>query len=150
MTAAIDPPAAAGARRYGGFWRRLSASALDAVLVHTGVVAVFGLITDWIDAPRGPFGTRFLVELVVAWLYYAALECSPARGTLGKLALDMRVEAEEGGRLSFGRASMRHWAKLLSGPGTLGFGFLAVAFDKKKRGLHDRVARAVVVRTARA
>jgi len=66
--------------------------------------------------------------------------------TLGKLALDMRVTDVEGRRVSFGRASMRHWAKLLSGIGTLGFGFLAIVFSRRKQGLHDRIAQCLVVR----
>jgi uncharacterized RDD family membrane protein YckC len=144
---AVAPPAGAPAPRYGGFWRRTTAVAFDAILVNTGVDVVMRLVDDWVEPPRGIFGLQFFVKLLVAWLYYAACESSPAGATLGKLALRMRVIAEDSGRLSFGRASVRHWAKLLSGVGTLGFGYLAAAFDRRKQALHDRLARSLVVRT---
>ena len=141
------PESGAPAPRYGGFWRRTTALAFDGILINTGVDLVMRLVDDWVEPPRGIFGLQFFVKLVVAWLYYAALESSPAGATLGKLALGMRVVREDGGRLSFGAATMRHWGKLLSGIGTLGFGYLAAAFDRRKQALHDRLAGSLVVRT---
>jgi uncharacterized RDD family membrane protein YckC len=51
-----------------------------------------------------------------------------------------------GARLSFLRATGRHFAKYISAI-IAGIGFLMVAFTKRKRGLHDMIAGTMVIRT---
>ena len=131
---------------YGGFWRRLTAAAADAVLINVLVDAVMDAMSAWVEPPRGLFGLRTGIKLVVAWIYVAGMESSPLQGSIGKLALGLRVTDLEGRRISFGRATLRHWSKLLSGPFTLGLGYLMIAFVQKKQGLHDRIAGCLVVR----
>ena len=60
----------------------------------------------------GPAGT--LMGLVVAWLYFVPLESSRLEASLGKRLLGLRVTDLEGRRLSFLRATGRHFGKLLS------------------------------------
>jgi uncharacterized RDD family membrane protein YckC len=132
--------------RYGGFWRRLTAAAADAVLINVLVDAVMDTASAWGEPPRGIFGLRTGIKLLVAWLYVAGMECSPLQGSIGKLALGLRVTDLQGARVSFGRATLRHWSKLLSGPFTLGLGYLMIAFTRRKQGLHDRIANCLVVR----
>jgi uncharacterized RDD family membrane protein YckC len=131
---------------YGGFWRRFTAAAADAVLINVLVDAVLDGVRAWAEPPRGVFGLRTGVKLVVAWLYVAGMECSPLQASIGKLALGLRVTDLQGGRVSFGRATLRHWSKLLSGPFTLGLGYLMIAFSRRKQALHDRIAGCLVVR----
>jgi uncharacterized RDD family membrane protein YckC len=83
---------------------------------------------------------------VVIWLYFAGLESSSKQATLGKMALRLAVTDLNGGQLSFGRASVRFWAKILSAL-PLGIGFLMTLVGEKKQGLHDVIAGSVVVRT---
>jgi len=85
------------------------------------------------------------VSLVIGWIYSAGLESSVKQATLGKMALGMRVTDLAGRRISFGRATGRHFAKILSVL-ILGIGFLMVAFSEKKQGLHDKVAETLVMR----
>ena len=66
------------------------------------------------------------------------------QGTAGKLALGIKVTDMSGARVSFGRATGRHFAKIISGF-ILGIGFLMVAFTKRKQGLHDLVAGCLVL-----
>lgn len=85
----------------------------------------------------------FIVILVGYWLYFAAMESSPLEATVGKITLRLRVTDLNGGRISFGRASARHFSKIVS-LGTL-LGFLAAIFTKRRQALHDVLAKTVVV-----
>ncbi|RFU83393.1 RDD family protein [Streptomyces triticagri] len=58
--------------------------------------------------------------------------------TPGKRLLGLRVVAEDGGRLSFGRVVVRSVLLCLAIP--------ALVWDRDTRGLHDRLARAIQVR----
>ena len=77
------------------------------------------------------------------WLYFALMESSTRQATLGKMALDMKVTDDEGNRISFGRATGRYFAKILSALILL-IGFIMVAFTDRKRGLHDMIAGTLV------
>tara|TARA_B100001245_G_C22536040_1_gene269160 strand:- start:219 stop:485 length:267 start_codon:yes stop_codon:yes gene_type:complete len=83
-------------------------------------------------------------SLIYWWIYFAVMESSPTQGTLGKMAIGIKVTDLEGSRISFGRASGRHFGKLISGL-ILQMGFVMVAFTKKKQGLHDKMASCLVV-----
>jgi uncharacterized RDD family membrane protein YckC len=86
-----------------------------------------------------------LVGVVLGWLYYALLESSPWQGTLGKKALNLAVTDLEGRRISFLRATGRHFAKLLSWF-TLAIGFILAGLTAKKQALHDIIADCLVIR----
>jgi len=53
----------------------------------------------------------------------------------------------DGNRIGFGRATGRHFAKIISGIILL-IGYLMVAFTQKKQGLHDMMAGCLVVNKA--
>jgi uncharacterized RDD family membrane protein YckC len=89
-----------------------------------------------------------LVGIVVWWLYVATSESSSAQSTLGKRALRLRVTDMAGRRISFGRATGRNFAKVLSAL-TLLVGFVMAAFTSRRQALHDLVAETVVLRDVR-
>jgi uncharacterized RDD family membrane protein YckC len=60
----------------------------------------------------------------------------------------LRVTDVYGRRISFGRASGRCFAKILSALPFYG-GFIAVAFTEKNQGFHDMIAGTLVVRACR-
>ena len=83
--------------------------------------------------------------LIIRWCYYAGMESSALQGTIGKLALGLYVTDLEGKRIDFGRATGRHFGKILSGL-TLYFGYLTAGFTAKKQGLHDYMSNCLVLR----
>ena len=87
-----------------------------------------------------------LMWVVAQWLYHACLESSSAQATIGQRAVHLTVTDGSGQRISFGRASGRFFASLLSGV-ILGIGYLMVAFTQRKQGLHDMVSGCVVLRS---
>jgi uncharacterized RDD family membrane protein YckC len=164
----VDADAGAAARgkvAYAGFWLRLVAFLIDQlVLAIPGflalviAVAFFGLQLPGPDAdlteiadltemptPRGVFLATEGVLLAINWLYFALMESSSWRGTLGKRALGVAVTDLNGKRITFGRASGRFFGKLLSMM-TLGVGYVMAAVTDKKQALHDVLAKCLVVR----
>jgi uncharacterized RDD family membrane protein YckC len=161
---ATAPPAyavASPAVKYGGFWLRFVAFIIDAIVL--GVIGFIVTIPFMASLPFGammrgrpmgpeelaPFvgaiGRVALIRFVINWLYFALLQSSAWQATLGKKALGMEVTDLQGNRISFGRASGRFFAKILSAM-ILFIGFFMIGFTEKKQGLHDMLAGTLVVR----
>lgn len=85
-----------------------------------------------------------LLSFVVPWLYSALQESSPAQATLGKRAMGIKVTDLYGNRISFMRATGRHFGKLLS-LATLFIGYLMQQFTSRRQALHDIMAGCLVV-----
>jgi uncharacterized RDD family membrane protein YckC len=146
------------ATRYGGFWVRLVAFVIDAFAVGIVTVPASAMIAVAIGVAGGAVGmptmgvhlVRFIVGSVfsalVNWIYEASLESSSYQATLGKMALGLKVTDLEGRRISFSRATGRHFAKLLSGM-TLLIGYILAGFTARKQALHDMIAGTLVVRS---
>jgi len=148
-----QPPVA-----YAGFWLRVVAYIIDAIILGmAGVVAFFPLFRANIHAfttqnpwevytsmSRPLFAIR-LLALMLGWIYYASMESSSWQATLGKKILGLRVTDLAGNRISFSRASGRFFGKILSGM-ILGIGFLMAGFTARKQALHDILAGCLVLR----
>jgi uncharacterized RDD family membrane protein YckC len=133
---AVMGPDAGITSRYGGFWKRVAAAILDFVLLSVGS----GILVGIANIAGG------LVSLALPWIYEAYMLSSPKQATLGKMALGLIATDTKGRRLTFARATGRHFAKYLSAM-ILGIGFIMVAFTAKKQGLHDLLADTLVVET---
>jgi uncharacterized RDD family membrane protein YckC len=120
---------------FGGFWIRVLASSIDSlitVMLFVAALAKFRLI-------------GLLVAFGLLLLYGPVMESSPCQATVGKLLCRLAVIDKNGRRISFRRAVGRRLAKILSGI-TFSFGYLLVAIDGQKRGLHDLIAGTFVIR----
>ena len=134
--------------RYGGFWLRVVAYLIDAIILNIVLwllTVITGLRLISYTATNHLEPLPILAPLVVNWLYFALMESSERGATLGKMALGLRVVTEHGQRLSFANATGRYFAKFISAL-ILGIGFLMVAFTERKRGLHDMIAGTLVVK----
>lgn len=132
--------------QYADFGKRFLAALLDGVIVTIisfliGIVVgiVLSVINSDVLASLGN-----LVGIVIGWLYYAKQESSPKQATIGKDALGIVVTDLEGKRISFTKATVRHFSKILSGLILL-IGYIMAAFTEKKQGLHDMIAGTLVV-----
>ena len=79
----------------------------------------------------------------VNWLYEALMESSSHQATLGKMIFGLKVTDLEGNRISFARATGRHFAKYASAM-ILGIGFIMAGFTERKQALHDMLAGTLV------
>ncbi len=136
-------------REYAGFWKRFLAYILDGVILY-----IFGSVIGFIigiaygSASGTAEGSRvvgFFLGLILGWLYFALMESSRQRATLGKQALGIIVTDLNGNRISFGRATARHFSKFISGA-ILCIGFIMAGFTEKKQALHDMIAGCLVVK----
>ena len=144
---------------YGGFWRRFVAFLIDTIVLNIvfyiimaiigfGGPAQFMQIDANGEAALGTGYWTFLgISLVLQWLYFAILESSEWQGTLGKRALGMSVTDLDGRRISFGRATGRYFAKIISGLILL-IGYLMIAFTERKQGLHDMIASTLIFKAS--
>ena len=89
------------------------------------------------------FAMIFFVGL--QWLYFAGMESSERQATFGKSLMSLRVANTEGQRLSFGHATGRFFAKIISGMIPLGIGYIMAAFTEKRQALHDMIAGTLVL-----
>jgi len=137
---------------YGGFWRRVAAYILDGILLGIvgaviGGVAGVMMMSGAIDPNElGPQLMLNFLGVSLNVLYNATMESSGTQATLGKMAMGMKVTNLYGQRITFINALGRELAKILSGL-ILGIGYIMAAFDERKQGLHDKIAKTLVLRT---
>jgi len=122
--------------RYAGFWIRFLAAIVDMVCLLPASLIYVLLKED-------NYGYAFLFSLVAGWLYGALFESSSWQATPGKRLLGLRVTDLHGSRISFGRATGRHFGKYLSGF-IFGIGYLMVIWTERKQALHDKIAGTLV------
>jgi serine phosphatase RsbU (regulator of sigma subunit) len=82
--------------------------------------------------------------LIVPWIYSAIMESSAKQATLGKMALGIVVTDLEGKRISFIKATGRHFCKIISIL-SLFIGFFMAGFTKQKQALHDKLANCLLL-----
>nr|WP_294505316.1 RDD family protein [uncultured Rhodopila sp.] len=135
--------------RYAGFWWRFVAALVDSIIASICGMIIGGVIGFQMGAGGADVDSVQVVGgiagLVWNWLYFAMFESSSMRGTPGKRLLGIRVVDETGGRIGFGRATGRYFAKILSASILL-VGFMMAGWTRKKQALHDMVAGCLVVR----
>ena len=129
---------------YAGFWKRAAAALIDSfVLFIVGTVLglFFILMTG---SEEGLEAASNILGIIIGWLYFAFMESSEAQATFGKRALGLVVIDAHGKRISFYRASGRHFSKIVSAF-TFCIGFVMAGFTKKKQTLHDMMFDCLVV-----
>ncbi|MEK6756022.1 MAG: RDD family protein [Bacteroidota bacterium] len=149
--------------QYAGFWRRFVAYLIDSIILGVASFLVFipvlgllgiGIGAGAMEEPEAAAGLvmaamaayffSILVIAIAGWLYFALLESSNKMATLGKLAIGIKVTDMNGNRISFGRATGRYFAKILSGMIFM-IGYIMAGFTEKKQALHDMIASCLVV-----
>jgi len=163
--------AATGEVRYAGFWVRFAASIIDSILVSALVgpllMAAYGrgYFQPYIDFLRGSHVdllTRLLVlddamqqpmysgtanyliqyglpavAIVVFWI---ARQATPGKMVFGIRIADAATLQRPSVKQDIGRY-LAYFVSIV----VFGLGFLAVAFDKRKQGWHDKLAGTVVI-----
>lgn len=79
------------------------------------------------------------------WVYHAIMESSIKQATVGKMMLAIKVTDQNGQRIPFWKATVRHFGKILSTLVLL-VGFLMAGWTQKNQALHDKVAGCLVIR----
>lgn len=151
---------------YAGFWLRFVAYIIDDLIIGfvgflISLPFIGGIIFSAINMEHSQeiTGSSFmgiagivgsviglvLASIAVGWLYFALMESSKNQGTLGKMALNLKVTDMEGNQISFGRASGRYFGKILSSM-IMMIGYILAGITEQKQALHDILANCLVVR----
>jgi uncharacterized RDD family membrane protein YckC len=140
------------APKFAGFWIRTVAYLIDGFLIQLIYALLLGVgflgytsgsDTDALsDFSQILFETNFSflnILSTVIYLAYFTLFLGMRGQTPGKMICGLKVVRLDGSPLSYGQAAVRtvgYYLNLL----TLCIGFLWVAFDPRKQGLHDKIA----------
>ncbi len=136
----------------GGFWIRVAATVVDSILVSL-LQFVFGFLLALTTgagelAPRGETMMGLLTALLSAAIavFYYVFFTGYGGQTPGKMVVRIKVIRTDGTDIGYGRAFLREVpGKFISGI-LLGIGYLMVAFDRQKQGLHDKIADTYVIK----
>ena len=158
---------------YAGFWLRFVAYVIDVIILGCvqgilimPVLAIFGIgiaskaqdldssgFDPGNDAATMTLFASIMAAIVVIQivffilqvLYHSFMESSKFQGSIGKLALSIKVTDMNGDKLEFGKALVRNLGKVVS-QYTIFIGYIIAAFTDKKQALHDLIASTLVVK----
>jgi len=135
--------------RYGGFWIRVAAYIIDAIIlgiIYAIIATALGVnFSDPNVAQNGRYQGASALNLVIAFIYFAGL-WTVMGGSLGQRILGMRiVDANSGAPIGFGKAALRALGLYISFLVCF-IGVIWVAFDARKQGWMDKIGGTVVVR----
>jgi len=165
----LDGTASEEAQEYSGFWVRLCARLLDSLFL--GIITVPLTVVNEVLAVRmlrgaaargamrledfpqlGTYLTLqavFVLVSVALAIAYEVFFVGRFAGTPGKLLLGVRVVRSDFSRVSYWRATVRVFGRMLSDM-TLYIGYLMVFFDPQRRALHDYIADTRVIKREQA
>jgi uncharacterized RDD family membrane protein YckC len=171
---AVSPHAGVGAIvyaanvTYAGFWLRFIAYIIDGFILGfatlvllvpffflMGGAAIISSLARAAGQRPNPAAIGSLiffaivlggVSIIGHWLYFAYLESGEKQGTWGKQILGLYVTDLAGNRVTFGRASGRFFAKIITGLIPLGIGYIMAGFTQRRQALHDMIASCLVLR----
>jgi uncharacterized RDD family membrane protein YckC len=156
------------ALEYAGFWLRLAAALIDFSVLVAGLYILYCVISQslfWIfpdihsvlngliDISDGApvsgsliwvMATAMLTFLVGGTIYCVATSATSGQ-TLGKMSVGIKIIRTDSSPLDIRSAILRFLGSVLC-IATLGIGFILIAFDSHKQGLHDRIADTYVVK----
>lgn len=130
---------------YAGFWIRFWALLLDGL--------IFSLVSAPIFVVLGYFGLYSveefgLIDVIsnILWVVIYVFCWVKFAGTPGKRLLKLKIlDAQTGNHIAVSQALIRYVGYVISSV-VFGLGLLWVAFDSKKQGWHDKMAKTVVVK----
>jgi len=135
----------AGQREYAGFWIRFGAKFVDGIILNVAgqiIQLVIGLALKGSPEAAAIIGGVVALGINAGYVIYFTGKYG---ATPGKMACKIEVIRADGSPMTFGRATGRYFAEILSTL-TLFIGYIMVAFDEEKRSLHDRICDTRVVR----
>jgi uncharacterized RDD family membrane protein YckC len=134
-----------------GFGLRAAAFLIDVafiwvlgILLGAAVGVVGTLLTMYTADGPAPLDRLIIAFGLVFSIAYYLASWTKSGQTLGKMALGIKIVGADGQPPSGGKALLRYLGYILNGV-VLSIGFLWAAFDRKRQGLHDKIAGTYVV-----
>ena len=152
-------PTNTSVQEFVGFWKRFLAYWVDGLVI--GIItfpisSIFNSFTSvtYNSASQPATTTTFhsgspigaLIAFLLGAGYFIFFWVNQNGQTLGMRLLAVRVVKEDGSPIDLSTAILRYIGYLISTV-VIFLGFIWIAFDGKKQGWHDKIARTVVVKT---
>jgi uncharacterized RDD family membrane protein YckC len=134
--AAWDDAPAAAEPHYAGFWIRVAATILDAIIVDVPLSIIFAVGGFDTTAGNGVQTLVSAVYTIVLWVTWGR--------TIGGRIVGLRLVRVDGQPVTYGTAIIRYLMLLVS-IFVLLLGVIWVAFDSRKQGWMDKVAGTYVI-----
>jgi uncharacterized RDD family membrane protein YckC len=153
--------------QFAGLWLRAVAGFIDTLILFVGFIVISALISIMIALIQMPFllnkskselenissdnsgiiimTISIIIFFIFSCFYFAKLESSKKQGSLGKMAVGIKVTDLMGKNISFKNAYNRRLFVILNNL-TIGIGIIMIAFNKKNQALHDIWASTLVVK----
>jgi len=152
-TTARPAEAPLAAAEKAGFWIRAVAASLDMLAVGLlesvlgSLLVRIGGIEPALTSPEGRLLTMVVAAFGMVLGYaYRVFFIGHCGQTPGKMAVRIKVVRTDGTELDYTRALLREVVGKFLSKIILGIGYLMVAFDARKQGLHDKIADTYVIR----
>ena len=140
-----------------GFWRRLGAYQTDSVILSSPArfslsswkfgILYFWSVVEWVEVPEylafPPFFVSDTLPLIIGTAYFIVFWIWRGQ-TLGMMALNIKIIRRNGTNIYWWQALLRYMGFIVS-IAIAGLGFLLIVFDRRKQGLHDKIADTYVV-----
>ena len=138
---------------FKGFLIRLLAFVIDVVVTLIAIIAAAVVFLIFFDSLFGIEAGFFaalimfiLAGLAAQFLYKPLMEASEYQGTIGKIALSMKVVDKHGRRITMAQSFIKTIVYIIEHAIPFGsFAFLIIAFTDENQGLHDMASETYVV-----
>lgn len=132
---------------YTGFWPRVGASIIDTLIVMIATLPLLLLIYGWAYMESDTF-IHGAADVLINWVFPCIAIIAfwvYKQATLGKMLIEAKiVDATIGNKPHLKQYIIRYLGYFISTI-PLGLGLLWVAWDERKQGWYDKLARTVVV-----
>jgi len=139
-------------KKYTSFWMRFLASALDMAILNFDFFILLYLLSAFWSADLKTLLNSILWILLYVLLIKGVLKVvlnpllvSELGGSLGKLILGLKIEHEDGSKLTFKRAFFRECVAKIASKILLGAGYFWIFKNQKRQAWHDMLADTYVV-----
>jgi len=138
---------------FKGFLIRLLAFVIDVIVTLIAIIAAAVVFLIFFDSLFGIEAGFFaalimfiLAGLAAQFLYKPLMEASEYQGTIGKIALSMKVVDKHGRRITMAKSFIRTIVYIIEHAIPFGsLAFLIIAFTDENQGLHDMASETYVV-----
>ena len=143
---------------YAGFWMRLGAYLIDGIIltaINCSLYFVPGFVYFTTTGELGSlklvssaFAVVILVLCIIISIAYPVCFWRWRGQTPGKMAVGIKLIRTNDSPVGWGAAAVRFLGYIICWV-TVGILFLWIAFDSRKRGVHDRIAGTCVIKLPR-
>ena len=135
------------ALEYAGFWIRFAAIVIDILIIFLFLyiidIMISGLVTRLI-VPSLSIKTTCFISWLIGIAYLASFWTWRGQ-TPGKIILGIKIIRTDSSPITWQHALLRYLGYIVSTL-IICIGFIMIAFDNHKQGLHDKIADTYVVK----